>query len=67
MKNLIFYVFGFALCAFLNHLTWSEIALQNGSGNVFANTLFLLGAFSCACGIVVETFKLVLKLINPVK
>ena len=67
MKNLIFYVFGFALCAFLNHLTWSEIALQNGTGNVLANTLFLLGAFSCACGIVVETFKLVLKFINPVK
>ena len=67
MKNLISYIVGFSLCAFFNHLTWSEIALQNGTGNVLANTLFLLGAFCCACGIVVETFKLVLKLINPVK
>lgn len=67
MKNLVGYIFGFALCAFFQSLTWAEIAKQDGSGNVFANTLFLLGMLCAGILIIAETYKIGLKLINSNK
>jgi biotin transporter BioY len=73
MKNLIGYIFAFPLCAFfMGHLSHS-IGTCNctnplmHSGNMFAYAMFLLGFFCSACGIIVETYKGILNLINPNK
>ena len=67
MKNLVGYIFGFGLCAFFQSLTWSEIAKQDGSGNVLANTLFLLGMVCSGILIIAQTYKIALNLINSNK
>ena len=67
MKNSILYIFGHSIFGFFINLLSSQIALGNGTGNPFANTFCVFGFFFCSCGLLVETYKGVLNLINPNK
>lgn len=62
MKNLVGYIFGFVLCYFFMDLLWIDISKQNGSGNAFAHTLFLLGTVGSFIGIITEVIKLISKI-----
>ena len=73
MKNSILYIFGLLLCGFfMGHLAHSFGTCKctnplMHSGNMFSYALFLLGFFCSACGLLVETYKGVLNLIDPTK
>ena len=62
MKNLIGYIFGLAFSYFLMEIAFIDIAKQNGSGNMFAYTLFFLGFLGSFIGIITEAWKLISKI-----
>ena len=69
MKNLVGYIFGFALCAFFMHDLTGH--LENctckdpmiHSGQMFAAAFFIIGIFAAFCGILVESLKIIGKII----
>lgn len=66
MKNLVGYIFGFALCAFFLNCSFSVVncklwIIENKEGNFFSDTLFLLGLFCSFIGITTQVIKLIRK------
>lgn len=69
MKNLVGYILGFALCTYFMHdltghlenCTCNDPLIH--SGQMFAAAFFIIGIFAAFCGILVESGKLIGKII----